>query len=242
MKKEIKDNEINFLQGPKSRWSELVFTFSIVKQFLKGFRTFHFIKPCVTVFGSARLKEDNQYYQKARELGAEIAKLGFTTMTGGGGGIMEAANRGAKEANGLSIGCNIVLPVEQKPNSYLHKFVTINHFFVRKELLRKYSIAFIVFPGGFGTLDEFFETLTLIQTKKLNNFPLIVFGSYYHLDIKQHLDKMIAWRTINSEDLDLILFTDSIDEAVMHLKANIPSTKVDNKKFKPSWILGESKI
>ena len=136
------NKEINFIQGPKNRWSELVFTLSIVKQFIKGFRTFHFINPCITVFGSARLKEDNHYYQKARELGAEIAKLGFTTMTGGGGGIMEAANRGAKGAKGLSIGCNIILPIEQKPNTYLDKFVTINHFFVRKELLRKYSIAF----------------------------------------------------------------------------------------------------
>jgi len=236
------NKETNFLQGPKSRWSELLFTISVVKQFIKGFRTFHFINPCITVFGSARFKDDNQYYQKARELGGEIAKLGFTTMTGGGGGIMEAANKGAKEANGLSIGCNIVLLIEQKPNPYLDKFVNIDYFFVRKELLRKYSVAFIVFPGGFGTLDEFFETLTLIQTKKTKNFPLIVFGTYFYSEIKQQLEKMKSWGTISNEDIDLILFTDNIDEVIAYLKANISSNKEVTRKFKPTWVLAESKI
>ncbi|MBF8303286.1 MAG: Cytokinin riboside 5'-monophosphate phosphoribohydrolase, partial [Candidatus Dadabacteria bacterium] len=156
-----------FLEGPRSRIQEFFFTIRVLLEFIKGFRVLHFVGPCVTVFGSARLKEDHPYYQLARNVGGRLVKLGFTVMTGGGPGIMEAANRGAKEAGGISVGCNITLPIEQKPNTYLDKWVTFNHFFVRKVLLVKYSYAFVVMPGGVGTLDELFEVITLIQTKKI---------------------------------------------------------------------------
>ena len=132
--------------------------------------------PCVTIFGSARFKEDSEYYQLTRKFSAEVAKLGFTILTGGGPGLMEAANRGAKDVGGRSVGCNIVLPMEQKPNPYLDKWVNMKHFFVRKTLLIKYSYAFVIMPGGFGTLDELFEAMTLIQTKKINDFPVIKIG------------------------------------------------------------------
>src|SRR4051812_9718724 len=149
-----------FLDGPHSRWRELMFLIDVVKEFVSGFRKFHFVGPCVTVFGSARFAETHPYYNLARQMGQEIARLGFAVITGGGPGIMEAANRGAREAHGPSIGCNIVLPTEQKPNKFLDRWVNINYFFIRKVLLTKYSYAFVVMPGGYGTLDEFFETVT----------------------------------------------------------------------------------
>jgi uncharacterized protein (TIGR00725 family) len=152
----IPSKEHVYLEGPKSRGFELGFAFHVFRQFIKGFRTLHFIGPCITVFGSARYKEDNIYYTKAREFGKRIAQIGFTTMTGGGPGIMEAANRGAFETGGISVGCNIQLPFEQMANKYLHKSITFDYFFVRKVLLMKYSYAFIILPGGFGTMDEFF--------------------------------------------------------------------------------------
>ena len=148
--------EIIFLDGPQSRWQELKFLVKVMLEFIKGLRALHFVGPCVTIFGSARFTEENEYYQQAREMGAAVARLGFTVMTGGGPGIMEAANRGAREVGGRSVGCNIVLPMEQHPNPYLDKWVNIKYFFVRKTLLSKYSYAFVVMPGGFGTLDEFF--------------------------------------------------------------------------------------
>jgi uncharacterized protein (TIGR00725 family) len=154
--------EREFLEGPRSRWEEFVFTLSVVREFVRGFRTLHFVGPCITVFGSARFKPGHEYYELAREVGGGLAKIGFTTLTGGGPGIMEAANRGAKEQGGISVGCNIVLPHEQNPNPYLDKWVNIRYFFVRKVLLSKYSYGFVVLPGGFGTLDEFFEALTLV--------------------------------------------------------------------------------
>jgi uncharacterized protein (TIGR00730 family) len=145
------NEEAKFLKGPQSRWQEFKYTLGVVAQFIRGFRTLHFVGPCVTVFGSARFNEDHPYYQLAREVSKNIAELGFTIMTGGGPGIMEAANRGAKDVGGKSIGCNIVLPHEQHSNPYLDNYVNIEYFFVRKELLRKYSNAFVVLPGGFGT-------------------------------------------------------------------------------------------
>ena len=149
--------EIQFLEGPQSRWKDFKYTVSVLFEFIKGFRALHFVGPCVTIFGSARFKEDHKYYEQARSLGAEIAQLGFTIMTGGGPGLMEAANRGAKDVGGRSVGCNIVLPIEQHPNSYLDRWVNIKYFFIRKTLLIKYSYAFVVMPGGFGTLDEFYS-------------------------------------------------------------------------------------
>jgi uncharacterized protein (TIGR00730 family) len=160
-------SEITFLEGPQSRRKDLLFAIRVLIEFIKGFRALHFVGPCVTIFGSARFKDGHPFYEKTEELAAKIAQLGFTIMTGGGPGIMEAANKGAREAGGRSVGCNIVLPHEQHENPYLDKWVDIKYFFVRKTLLIKYSYAFVVMPGGFGTLDEYFEALTLIQTKMI---------------------------------------------------------------------------
>src|SRR6185503_8572994 len=168
-------SEIVFLDGPHSRWTELKFTLRTMLELIRGFRALHFIAPCITIFGSARFKEDHPYYELTRNAAAAFAKLGFTILTGGGPGLMEAANRGAKDVGGRSVGCNIRLSAEQKPNEYLDKWVNIRYFFVRKTLMIKYSYAFIVLPGGFGTMDEFFEALTLIQTKKITEFPVIIF-------------------------------------------------------------------
>jgi uncharacterized protein (TIGR00730 family) len=151
------------LDGSRSRWKEFKFAVQIFFEFIKGFRALNFVGPCITVFGSARFKEGHPYYEQARKMGQKIAELGFVTMTGGGPGIMEAANRGAYENGGQSIGCNIKLPFEQSPNPYAHKSITFSFFFIRKVLLVKYSYAFVIMPGGFGTQDEFFETLTKIN-------------------------------------------------------------------------------
>ena len=213
-------SEIKFLEGPQNRWKEFTFAVKVLIEFIRGFRTLHFVGPCVTVFGSARFKEDHVFYKMAQELSGEIAKLGFTIMTGGGPGIMEAANRGAKEVGGKSVGCNIKLPHEQKPNAYLDKSVNIRYFFVRKTLLIKYSYAFVVMPGGFGTLDEYFEALTLIQTKMLSEFPIIIFDKQFHKDIVEHNEQMKRNGTISAEDLSLCLFTDSIEEAVAYIQKN----------------------
>lgn len=212
--------EIKFLEGPQSRWKEFVFTIQVVFDFIKGFRKLYNAGPCVAIFGSARFKEDHPYYAKTMEISGRIAQLGFTIMTGGGPGVMEAANRGAKEVGGRSVGCNIILPHEQHYNPYLDKWVNIKYFFVRKTLLIKYSYAFVVMPGGFGTLDEYFEALTLIQTKMIRDFPIIVFDKAFHADLIEHIEKMKMNSTISPEDLKLCLFTDSVDEAVKHIQDN----------------------
>ncbi|WP_395626293.1 TIGR00730 family Rossman fold protein, partial [Daejeonella sp.] len=211
-------SEIKFLSGPQSRIKEFLFTINIVRQFIKGFRELHFIGPCITVFGSARFKEDHEYYKLTRKAAGEFAKLGFTIMTGGGPGIMEAANRGAKDVGGRSVGCNIQLPQEQKHNPYLDKWVEIKHFFVRKVLLVKYSFAFVVMPGGFGTLDEYFEAITLIQTKKIGDFPVIIFCKDFHQKLIEHTHIMRMEGTVSEADLSLFLVTDSIEEAVELIK------------------------
>jgi uncharacterized protein (TIGR00730 family) len=235
-------SEIKFLEGPQNRWKEFKFAVNVLLEFIKGFRTLHFVGPCVTVFGSARFKEDHEYYKQAQELSGEIAKLGFTIMTGGGPGIMEAANRGAREVGGRSVGCNIVLPHEQHQNPYLDKWVNIKYFFVRKTLLIKYSYAFVVMPGGFGTLDEYFEALTLIQTKMLSEFPIIIFDKPFHKDLLEHIERMKERGTISPEDLNLCLFTNSIEEAVKHIQDN--SIKKFGlkpaQKRRPFWWLFEN--
>src|SRR5262249_45288353 len=167
---------VRFLQGPPKRGHELIRAVRIFFEFMRGFRSLHFLGPCVTVFGSARFKDGHPYYELGRTVGAGLARAGFTVMTGGGPGIMEAANRGAKDAGGFSVGCNIELPQEQRPNPYLDRWITFRHFFVRKVMLVKYSYAFVALPGGFGTLDEVFETATLIQTRKIQEFPLVLMG------------------------------------------------------------------
>lgn len=226
-----------YLEGPKSRGFELSFAFRVFGQFLKGFRSLHFVGPCITVFGSARFKESHPYYVTAREFGKRITELGFTVMTGGGPGIMEAANRGAFENGGISVGCNIQLPFEQKSNPYTTRSITFEHFFVRKVLLTKYSYAFIIMPGGFGTMDELFETLTLIQTKTITQFPVVLFGKEYYQELWNSLEHMAKNGAINSEDLSLVLLTDSVDEAMHHILIYIQK----NYKIKPRkrmwWLL-----
>lgn len=224
--------EIKFLEGPQSRWKDFKFAMSVLFEFIKGFRALHFTGPCVTIFGSARFKEDHPYYKQTEEIAAKIAQLGFTIMTGGGPGIMEAANKGAKSVGGRSVGCNIVLPHEQEPNPYLDKWVNIKYFFVRKNLLIKYSYAFVVMPGGFGTLDEYFEALTLIQCKKINEFPIVIFDKEFHKELTEHIKMMKDQQTISPNDTNLFLVTDSIDEAVEYIQKN-GITKFNLQQEKP---------
>lgn len=229
-----------YLEGPKSRSYEFLFAVKVFFQFIKAFRTLHFVGPCITVFGSARFKEDHVYYKKAREFGKRIAEIGFTTITGGGPGIMEAANRGAYENGGMSVGCNIKLPFEQKANEYVQKSITFDYFFVRKALLIKYSYAFIIMPGGFGTMDEFFQTLTLIQTKTITQFPIILFGKEFYKDLEELMGDMVKAQTINPEDLQLVLITDSVNEAMEHIHKYITT----NYKIRPRkrlWWLFEKR-
>ena len=232
-------HEIRFLEGPRSRWDNLKFVVDIAWEFIRGFRALHFSGSCVAVFGSARFTEASPYYGLTRQLSAEIAKLGFTIMTGGGPGLMEAANRGARDVGGRSVGCNIVLPMEQEPNPYLDKWVNIRYFFVRKTLLIKYSYAFVIVPGGFGTLDELFEAVTLIQTGKIKDFPVIIFGREFHQELVAHLEKMRQLKTISETDLQLFLVTDSIDEAVELLRKTIKKFGLTQAKRTPSRLLGE---
>jgi hypothetical protein len=207
-----------FLAGPHSRTWELGRAISIFWEFIRGFRALHWLGPCVTVFGSARFPEDHPYYALGREVGRRLALAGFTVMTGGGPGVMEAANRGAKEAGGMSVGCNIQIPSEQSPNAYLDRWITFKYFFVRKVMLVKYSYAFVVLPGGFGTLDEVFETLTLIQTGKIKDFPLVLMGVEYWRRLLEFLHgRMLREGTIAPRDLELITLTDSPDEAMDHI-------------------------
>lgn len=210
--------EIQFLEGPQSRWKDFKYALSVFFEFIKGFRALHFVGPCVTVFGSARFKEDHIFYKQARKLSGEIAKLGFTIMTGGGPGIMEAANRGAKDVGGRSVGCNIILPKEQNHNPYLDKWVDIKYFFLRKMLLIKYSYAFIVMPGGFGTLDEFYEALTLLQTDKIEMFPIIIWDKQFYQHILKHNQLMVEEGTISIHDKSLYLVSESIEETVAYIK------------------------
>lgn len=237
----IPPKEHVYLEGPKNRRYELRFAWKVFTQFIKAFRTLHYVGPCITVFGSARFKEDNLYYQQAREFGKRIAAMGFTTMTGGGPGIMEAANRGAYEHGGLSVGCNIRLPFEQVGNKYVNESFTFEHFFVRKTLLIKYSYAFIIMPGGFGTMDEFFETLTLIQTKTLTTFPMILFGKEFYKELWEAMQDMAVRGSIAKEDMNLVLFTDDIDEAMEHIKKYI-SANYKTRPDKPKWWLFEKML
>ncbi len=226
MKENNKQKNIQYLNGPMSRFAELRFAFDVFWDLFTGIRKLYFTGPCVTIFGSARFKEDNPYYKMAELLGAEIANLGFTVMTGGGPGIMEAANKGAQSVGGKSVGCNIELPHEQIPNPYLDTWVSMKYFFTRKTMLIKYSYAFVVLPGGFGTMDEFFESMTLIQTGKLIHFPVIIYGKEYHKELCDFLDKMEQEKTISPIDRDLFLVSDSPEEIIHHIKSNFNIKKV----------------
>ncbi|MGE3075340.1 MAG: TIGR00730 family Rossman fold protein [Dehalococcoidia bacterium] len=213
--------ELRFLSGPQQRGSELVRTFRIGWEFLRGFRKLHFVGPCVTVFGSARFGQDHPYYALGRTVGSEIARAGFAVMTGGGPGLMEAANRGARDVGGRSLGCNIQLPMEQEPNPYLDLFVEFRYFFVRKVMLSKYSYAYVALPGGFGTMDELFEILTLIQTGKIRNFPCVLMGSDFWEPLMKFIrDRLVAMGTIDPEDINRFYVTDSPADAAEYIRAN----------------------
>jgi uncharacterized protein (TIGR00730 family) len=208
-------SERQLLQGPHARRHELRQAVRIFAECIRGFRTLHFVGPCVTVFGSARFDATHPYYALGEEIGAKLAEIGITVMTGGGPGLMEAANRGARMAGGRSIGCNIQLPHEQQPNPYLDAMVEFRYFFVRKLMLVKYSYAFVALPGGFGTLDEIFETLVLIQTGKMKRFPLVLLGVDFWKPLVDVLrQRLLPAGTIDDADVALITVTDSPAEAV----------------------------
>jgi uncharacterized protein (TIGR00730 family) len=239
------EEEEKFLEGPRPRRFELFRVFRIAGEFIQGFRKLHFVGPCVTVFGSARFPETHRYYELARDVGRRLATVGFTVMTGGGPGIMEAANRGAKDAGGRSLGCNIELPMEQQPNPYLDRWIEFRYFFVRKVMLVKYSYAFVALPGGFGTLDEIFETLVLIQTGKIRGFPLVLMGVDYWEPLMAFMrDRLLAEATVDENDLKLMIVTDSVDEAMAHITRVVTSEFGFTWKSKPPakrrWWLGEA--
>jgi len=234
-------DEARFLEGPRRRGSELSWALGTFAGFIRGFRALHFVGPCVTVFGSARFTEEHPYYQLAREVGHGLAQLGFTVVTGGGPGIMEAANRGAREAGGHSIGCNIELPAEQKPNAYLDRWIIFRHFFVRKVMLVKYSYAFVALPGGFGTIDEIFETATLIQTRKIRDFPLVLVGRDFWRPLTDFLHGPLeTMALIDPVDADRIIVADSAAEAVAAVRdVAIPAFGLRYRVLKRRWFLNE---
>ena len=238
---ELRHPERSLLSGPGSRWRELGTLWRVSVDFIRAFRALHFAGPAVTIFGSARTQPGTTYYEMARRMGSECAKLGFTVITGGGPGIMEAGNRGAFEAGGRSIGVNIDLPFEQVENPYVDRSVNMYYFFTRKTILVKYSYAFIVMPGGAGTLDEMFETMTLIQTGKIRNFPIVLMGKDYWQPLMDFVYQMAEEGTISPEDPELIFFTDDYDEAVAHLKRHAVRQFSLRKRYlpKPTGILGE---
>ena len=204
--------------------------FRIMGEFVEGFDELATLSRGIAIFGSARTRPDDPDYNAAQETGALLAAQGFAVITGGGPGIMEAANRGAFEAGGLSIGCNIELPFEQRPNAYQTLSLTFKYFFVRKMMFVKYSLAFVIFPGGFGTLDELFEALTLIQTKKIRNFPIVLFGSRYWSGMLDWLRAgVLTSGKISEHDLDIFHVTDSPAEVVEIVTRSQSSlTELDN--------------
>jgi uncharacterized protein (TIGR00730 family) len=234
--------EQGFLSGPRNRPLELWWILRTAAEFLKCFRQLHFVGPCVTVFGSARYAEDHPAYALTRAMGAALARAGFTVMTGGGPGLMEAANRGAKEAGGYSVGCNINLPKEQKPNRFLDRWVEVDSFFVRKVVLAKYSYAFVAAPGGLGTLDELFDVAVLVQTGKMKDFPLVLLGVEYWkplVDVLRH--QLVRARTIDLADVTRFHLTDSPEEAAQLIRSTAleqfglsPAPNVPTRRW---WLL-----
>jgi uncharacterized protein (TIGR00730 family) len=234
--------EHQLLQGPHARRHELRQAVRIFAECIRGFRALHFVGPCVTVFGSARFDSTHPYYGLGEEIGRELARLGVTVVTGGGPGLMEAANRGARSAGGRSVGCNIRLPKEQKPNPYLDRMVEFRYFFIRKLMLVKYSYAFVALPGGFGTLDEVFETLVLVQTGKLRGFPIVLLGVDFWTPLVDLLrDRLLAAGTIDAVDVDRLTLMDSPSKAAAYIR------EVAMRDFgftygvtpRPRWYLGE---
>ncbi|MGK5087052.1 TIGR00730 family Rossman fold protein [Bdellovibrionota bacterium FG-2] len=203
------------MHARESSFTEAIRLFKISKDFVQGIRTFRGITPAVSVFGSARFRETHPHYRLAREVGRALAKAGYTVVTGGGPGLMEAANRGAKDAGGRSIGGNIVLPYEQNPNPYLDRAVTFKYFFVRKMMLVKYSSAFVILPGGMGTLDEMSEALTLMSSGKLRAFPVVLMGKSHWAGFYEWMqNSLIPSGALAPQDLRFLTFTDDIEEMI----------------------------
>lgn len=209
------DEERRFLENAGAGTLEEARMERITAEFRSGFRKLGPIRRCVTVFGSARFGENTAYYRMGRDLGAALARAGFAVMTGGGPGLMEAANRGAKEAGGLSLGCNITLPFEQKHNPYLDGFIEFRYFFIRKVMMVKHSVGFVILPGGLGTLDEAFEVMTLIQTGKLRSFPFVTMGTKFWKPLSQFVRNALTKSgAVGKEELDFGMSTDSPQAAV----------------------------
>ncbi len=234
--------ERQLLQGPHARRHELRQAFRIFAECIRGFRALHFVGPCVTVFGSARFDPAHPYYVLGQELGTELARLGLTVMTGGGPGLMEAANRGARSFGGRSVGCNIMLPMEQQPNPYLDRMVEFRYFFVRKLMLLKYSYAFVALPGGFGTLDEIFETLVLIQTGKVRSFPVVLLGVEFWTPLVRLIrERLLSAGTIDPIDVDRLTLLDSPSDAATFIREIVMREFgfTYGPRMKPRWYLGE---
>lgn len=214
--------ERDFLMQPRTLNGERSRLKRIMSEFEHGFRSLRNLGPAVTVFGSARFTPDHPYYELGRQVGRRLAESGFAVITGGGPGAMEAANRGAREAGGASYGLNIVLPHEQKPNPYVDETVEFHYFFVRKVMLVKYSCAYIVLPGGLGTLDELFEAATLLQCGKIGPFPLVLVGREFWRGMRDFLLFMVEQGVFGVEEVGFARITDSADEAVELLVRSLP--------------------
>jgi uncharacterized protein (TIGR00730 family) len=228
------NRERGFLMRHRSPARERARLKRITMEFERGFSRLHELGPAVTVFGSARFKPEHKYYQLARQVGAELARAGLTVLTGGGPGVMEAANRGAHEVGGPTYGLNIKLPHEQEPNPYVNESMEFNYFFVRKVMLVKYSCAFVVLPGGLGTLDELFEAATLIQCKKIGPFPLILVGSEFWQGLFDYAAFMVDHGVFKADEIGFARVTDSPEEAAELVLASMPpSLKRGLKPVKP---------
>ena len=215
-------NDKKFFEAERTLADEIRDSHKALADLWQGISAFEHIENCVTVYGSARFKEGHRYYELARSMGKVLAENNFIVMTGGGPGVMEAANRGAKEGGGVSLGCNIILPFEQKLNPYVDRKVEFEFFFTRKVILRKNSVAYVLMPGGFGTMDEIFEVLTLIQTGKLPARPVVCMGTDYWKHLGTFLrETMLNVGTISPEDLELALVTDDAQEAIDYIKKRI---------------------
>ena len=211
-------SERDLLKGPDDLLVDFDRAFKVFQEFVAGCRALHDLGRAVTVFGSARFEEGHRYYDLARVTARRFAEAGFAVVTGGGPGIMEAANRGAREGGGASVGCNIELPSEQQPNAYLDRSIDFDYFFVRKVMLVKYSTAFIFMPGGFGTMDEIFETMTLIQTRKIDSFPLVAMGREFWAPLIDFIrESMLREGTIGSNEVS-VFTTDDPDEALAYVE------------------------
>jgi uncharacterized protein (TIGR00730 family) len=218
--------------------------FRIMAEFVDGFEMMAQVPPGISVFGSARTTPDQPYYQKAQEVGRLIAEAGFSVVTGGGPGIMEGANRGAKAAGGESVGLNIILPFEQVANPYLTKVINFRYFFVRKVMFSKYAVGFIFFPGGYGTMDEFYDTITLIQTGKIHRLPIALVGKdFWEKHVEWVRETMLRrFENISPEDMDLFTMTNSPADAVQHICRNLSPRDTETRPHFEKWDTPEGKV